>query len=82
VARAAEADQARPRPPTYSVFRNPVGHPDLQGLWNNSTTTPLERLTAEEQARGRAAARSVREATDGTGAAFPMPAGRSSKRLS
>jgi hypothetical protein len=54
-----------------SVPNTPWGHPDLQGLWNNSTTTPLERLTAEEQARSRAAQRAVREATDGTGAAFP-----------
>jgi hypothetical protein len=23
--------------------RTPWGHPDLQGLWNNGTTTPLER---------------------------------------
>jgi hypothetical protein len=38
-------------------FRTPWGHPDLQGLWTNSTITPLERpaahagrefLTAEE----------------------------------
>ena len=27
--------------------RTPWGHPDLQGLWNNSTTTPLEAMTAE-----------------------------------
>jgi hypothetical protein len=55
----------------FNVPNTPWGHPDLQGLWNNSTTTPLERLTAEEQARLRAAAKAVREATDGTGAAFP-----------
>jgi hypothetical protein len=55
----------------FNVPNTPWGHPDLQGLWNNSTTTPLERLTPEEQARGRAAAKAVREATDGTGAAFP-----------
>ena len=39
--------------------RTPWGHPDLQGLWNNSTLTPLERpeeladkefLTEEEAA--------------------------------
>jgi hypothetical protein len=23
--------------------RTPWGHPDLQGVWTNSTTTPLER---------------------------------------
>jgi hypothetical protein len=27
----------------YRVPRTPWGHPDLQGLWNNGTTTPLER---------------------------------------
>ena len=40
-----------------TVARTPWGHPDLQGTWNNSTITPLERpakfggrefLTAEE----------------------------------
>ena len=71
VARAAEPAQARTSPDAFNVPNTPWGHPDLQGLWNNSTTTPLERLTAEEQARARAAARAVREATDGTGAAFP-----------
>ena len=50
--------------------RTPWGHPDLQGLWNNSTTTPLERMTAEEQARGRHAQRAVSEATGGTGAGW------------
>jgi hypothetical protein len=72
VASAAEPAQARTSPSdSSSVPKTPWGHPDLQGLWNNSTTTPLERLTAEEQARSRAAQRAVREATDGTGAAFP-----------
>src|SRR6185503_5297582 len=70
VASAAEPAQARPSPSDpFNVPNTPWGHPDLQGLWNNSTTTPLERLTAEEQARARVAARAVREATDGTGAA-------------
>src|SRR5262245_63654307 len=72
VARAAEAAQARTSPSDSSTVPNtPWGHPDLQGLWNNSTTTPLERMTPEEQARSRAAQRLVREATDGTGAAYP-----------
>src|SRR5262245_33423538 len=72
VANAAEPAQARTSPSDlFSVPTTPWGHPDLQGLWNNSTTTPLERLTAEEQARSREAGRAVREATDGTGAAFP-----------
>src|SRR5277367_1010476 len=26
-----------------STPRTPDGHPDLQGLWNNTTLTPLER---------------------------------------
>jgi hypothetical protein len=72
VAGAAEAAQARTSlSDSSSVPDTPWGHPDLQGLWNNSTTTPLERLTAEEQARSRAALRAVREATEGTGAAWP-----------
>jgi hypothetical protein len=28
---------------TWSAPRTPWGHPDLQGVWTNSTTTPLER---------------------------------------
>src|SRR5262245_15069845 len=72
VARTAEAAQAGSSPSDSSGVPNtPWGHPDLQGLWNNSTTTPLERMTADEQARSRAAQRAVREATDGTGAAYP-----------
>ena len=27
----------------WSAPRTPWGHPDLQGVWTNSTTTPLER---------------------------------------
>jgi hypothetical protein len=82
VARAAEPAQAStPSSDSSSVPNTPWGHPDLQGLWNNSTTTPLERLTPEEQARSREAQRAVREATDGTGAAYPdagRPLGRPS----
>ena len=48
------------------VPRTPWGHPDLQGIWNNSTTTPLERLTEEEKAHGREAQQPVIEATRGT----------------
>ena len=58
-----------------AVPRTPWGHPDLQGIWNNSTTTPLEERTAEERAQGRAAQRPVIEATRGTGAAFPEQKG-------
>ena len=57
------------------VPRTPWGHPDLQGIWNNSTTTPLERLTAEEEAHGREARQPVIEATRGTGAAWPEQKG-------
>ena len=55
--------------------RTPWGHPDLPGIWNNSTTPPLERLTAEEQAHGREARQPVIEATCGTGAAWPEQKG-------
>jgi hypothetical protein len=41
------ADGAAKRPAAgatkWSVPRTPWGHPDLQGIWNNGTTTPLER---------------------------------------
>ncbi len=55
--------------------RTPWGAPDLQGVWNNSTTTPLERLTREEQAQGREAQQAVIEATRGTGAGWLEQAG-------
>ncbi len=58
------------------IPRTPWGHPDLQGLWNNSTTTPLERLTREEQAQSRRAQQAVIEATAGTGAGWLEQAGR------
>ena len=58
-----------------AVPRTPWGHPDLRGLWNNSTTTPLERMTAEERAQGREARRPVIAATRGTGAAYPEQKG-------
>ena len=66
----AAAGQAQTAPSDrWAPSRTPWGDPDLQGLWNNSTTTPLERpheladkefLTQEElvaldqQARDRA----------------------------
>ena len=28
---------------TGTPFRTAWGHPDLQGIWNNATTTPLQR---------------------------------------
>ena len=39
---AMMAGQARPKPPAASL-RTPWGEPDLQGLWNTATLTPLER---------------------------------------
>lgn len=50
--------------------KTPWGHPDLRGVWNNSTNTPLEHLTEAEQERGRLAQQAVIEATGGTGAAW------------
>jgi hypothetical protein len=47
---AAGAGQGRAERPAggaaaaaYAVPRTPWGHPDLQGIWNNGTSTPLER---------------------------------------
>ena len=53
---------------TWVQQRTAWGHPDLQGVWNNSTTTPLEQRTREEIEQGRRAEEPVRAATDGTGA--------------
>ena len=39
---AAAAGRA-PADKGWKVPRMPWGHPDLQGIWNNGTTTPLER---------------------------------------
>ncbi len=58
------------------VPRTPWGDPDLQGHWNNSTTTPVERLTSEEQSQSRRAQQAVIEATGGTGAGWLEQAGR------
>ena len=55
--------------------RTPWGAPDFQGVWNNSTTTPLERLTSEEQALSREARQAVIAATRGTGAGWLEQAG-------
>src|SRR5262245_32898977 len=51
IALLAAAPTAAPSPtPTRSVARNPPGtpdvHPDLQGVWLNSSATPLERPAA------------------------------------
>ena len=54
---AGQTNQAAGQPET--ILRTPWGHPDLQGAWTNSTTTPMERpadlkgkefLTEEERA--------------------------------
>jgi hypothetical protein len=55
----------------FVQLRTPWGHPDLQGVWNNSTTTELEQRSKEEMDQGRRAGAAVRAATDGTGAAYP-----------
>ncbi|MCY4026389.1 MAG: DUF2911 domain-containing protein [Acidobacteria bacterium] len=60
----------------WTAPRTAWGDPDLQGIWNNSTTTPLERLTEAEQDRGQAARAPVIAATRGTGAAWPETGGR------
>ena len=60
----------------WNTPRTAWGDPDLQGIWNNSTTTPLERLTEAEQDRGAAARAPVIAATRGTGAAWPETGGR------
>ena len=56
--------------------RTAWGDPDLQGIWNNSTTTPLEKMTEAEQQRNRDARAPVIAATRGTGAAWPETGGR------
>ena len=53
----------------------PWGHPDLQGVWNGSTSTPLEHMTPQEQERERAALEPERHATAGTSAAWGERAG-------
>jgi hypothetical protein len=40
------AATAAPAGSTYTVPRTPWGHPDLQGIWNNGVSTPLERPRA------------------------------------
>ena len=58
-------------PPTGGDLpRTPWGDPDLRGVWNNSTNTPLERLTEAEKERGALARQAVLAATQGTGAGW------------
>ena len=58
---------------TYKAPRTPDGQPDLQGVWDNGTSTPLERpqklagkqtLTPEELERATIAAQRSRENRD------------------
>ncbi len=60
---------------TATLPRTPWGDLDLQGVWNNSTTTPLERTTTEERERSRLAQETVTRATGGTGAGWLELAG-------
>ncbi|HET9159874.1 MAG TPA: hypothetical protein VFN88_04615, partial [Caulobacteraceae bacterium] len=44
---AIAADQKAPAKATKAAYKAPLaadGHPDLEGVWNNSSMTPLERL--------------------------------------
>ena len=43
VALLAAASLFAQNKPAWKMPRTPDGHPDLQGVWNNSTRTPLER---------------------------------------
>ncbi len=61
---------SKPAPSTWVQPRTVWGHPDLQGIWNNATNTPLERMTAAEQQQSQRAMAPVRAATDGTGAGW------------
>lgn len=66
---SAQGQAGRPTPQPWTAPRTPWDHPDLQGIWSNATTTPLERpaefankpvLTDEEFAAANAAAASRR----------------------
>lgn len=65
LAGATASIEGQRRPAGAAIARTPWGHPDLQGTWNNSTITPLERprelagrefLTPEEAQKLDAAA--------------------------
>lgn len=40
---AGQAPTTAPAGSTYTAPRTPWGHPDLQGVWNNGVSTPLDR---------------------------------------
>src|SRR5216683_576521 len=42
-ARPGQGNKKTSAAPSRSVLRTPWGDPDLQGIWSNATTTPLER---------------------------------------
>lgn len=73
IAAAQTTDTASKGATTYKAPRTPDGHPDLQGIWNNGVSTPLERparfagkarLTPEELAQYTIQARRSRENRD------------------
>ena len=83
---AAPAATAQTQAADGASPRTPWGHPDLQGLWNNATITPLERpadladqpfLSAEEVAavEQRAVERVNRENAPSPVRTEPLPAG-------
>ena len=72
IAAIGQTRPAQPRAARYEPPRTPWGHPDLQGIWNNVTATPLQRpaeykdkalLTPQEAAEF--AARAAQREADG-----------------
>ena len=96
LAPASDAGQARTAADRWTAPRTMWGHPDLQGMWSNTTTTRLERptdlgekgaLTEQERAAldEQAAQRQDRRPPPGnTGAynSFWMEGGKASRRTS
>jgi hypothetical protein len=77
---AFTASAEQPRPPKYSVPRNEYGQPELRGVWNFSSDTPLERpaqfkdrefMTPEEAAKLH---RQIEERSEASDAAAKAPA--------
>jgi hypothetical protein len=72
---SAQTGAPRAGASTWSAPRTPWGHPDLQGVWTNSTTTPLERpadladkaVLTEEERRVRDADVASRSSFDRAG---------------
>jgi hypothetical protein len=61
-----QATSAAARPNAWKQLRTAWGDPDLQGVWNNATATPLEQMTRQEIELSRRAGEAVRRATEGT----------------